>query len=208
MVHFNHILLRDVVYEMIPTLRRRRTHWNVLRQLQSESGVSAESLAVHAACGASGPTVAEALPIVEEAARQRFSIDFAADSTELWQHAVDLHALAGHDDPSAAIVDRAGMVTAMCNLTTALAHRGEVTAARDRRRQAVRLAESIGDRSILLAALTCWRTPWIWATEGKGTLDEAMAAALENALVDAQGAERVALLVASVLEYELSLIHI
>lgn len=201
-VHFNHILLRDVVYEMIPTLRRRRTHWNVLRQLQSESGVSAESLAVHAACGASGLTVAEALPIVEEAARQRFSIDFAADSTELWQHAVDLHALAGHDDPSAAIVDRAGMVTAMCNLTTALAHRGEVTAARDRRRQAVRLAESIGDRSILVAALTCWRTPWIWATEAKGTLDEGMAAALENALVDAQGAERVALLVASVLEYE------
>lgn len=90
----------------------------------------------------------------------------------------------------------------MCNLTTALAHRGEVTAARDRRRQAVRLAESIGDRSILVAALTCWRTPWIWATEAKGTLDEGMAAALENALVDAQGAERVALLVASVLEYE------
>lgn len=199
-VRFSHILMRDVVYDAIPTLRRRRMHWQVFRQLETRAPT--EELAVHAALGATGATVAEALPIVEAAARQRFSTALAADSVELWQRTVDLHLLAGHDAASAPIGDRTALVEARCNLVTALAHRGDVALARENQRDAILLAESLGDRAIMVQALTCWRTPWIWGTQTKGVLDTEIASALDRTLADATGAERVALLVAAVLEYE------
>lgn len=201
-VWFNHVLMRDAVYDSIPTLRRRRTHWRTLEYLQSGGQAPGDVLAVHAALGASGSTASQAVSIVTDAARLRSESELAADSAALWQHAVDLHDLAGHDRPSAPQEDTVAMVYALCELVTALAHRGDITAARTRRAQALRLAETTGDRQVIQAALTCWRTPTIWTTRQKGVADEVMTTALLEALPDTTGADRARLLLTAVFEFE------
>ncbi|RPA06139.1 BTAD domain-containing putative transcriptional regulator [Gordonia sp. OPL2] len=201
-VWFNHVLMRDAVYDSIPTLRRRRFHWRTLEYLRSIGDAPGDVLAVHAALGASGSTAEQAIDIVTESARLRSESELAADSAALWQHAVDLHDLAGHDRQSASPEDRVAMVHALCELVTAMAHRGDITAARTRRAQALRLAQSIGDRQVIQAALTCWRTPTIWTTRQKGVADEVMTRALVEALADSTGADRARLLLTAVFEFE------
>ncbi|MEE4025100.1 BTAD domain-containing putative transcriptional regulator [Gordonia sp. PKS22-38] len=200
-VRFQHVLMRDAVYDSIPTLRRRRLHWRTLEHLRSRTSTAADELAVHAALGATTSSADEALAVVESAARHRFTADLAGDTAQLWQHAVDLHALAGHDQ-SPDVVVRVRMVHALCDLVTALAHRGEISAARVRREQALRLAERVGDPAIVVSALTCWRTPWVWSTRQKGVPDEPMTRAVLDALQTATGADRVRLLIAAVFEIE------
>lgn len=199
---FTHVLMRDAVYDAIPTLRRRRLHWRTMQLLADRNPAVTDELAVHAALGASSNTVADALPIVEEAARHRFSTEFAADSAPLWQHAVDLHDLAGHSRSTASTDDRVRMVHALCDLVTALAHRGDISAARVRREQALRLARTVDDPALVVAALTCWRTPGIWSTRTKGVADEVMTTAVLDALGTATGIDRVRLLISAVFEFE------
>ncbi|MCX2966371.1 AfsR/SARP family transcriptional regulator [Gordonia aquimaris] len=201
-VRFTHVLMRDAVYDAIPTLRRRRLHWRTMQLLAARNPTVTDELAVHAALGASSSTADDALRIVEEAARHRFSSEFAADSAPLWQHAVDLHDLAGHARSTASADDRVRMVHALCDLVTALAHRGEISAARARREDALRLARTVDDPALVVAALTCWRTPWIWSTRTKGVPDEVMTAAVLDALAGATGIDRVRLLISAVFEFE------
>ncbi|AZG47230.1 BTAD domain-containing putative transcriptional regulator [Gordonia insulae] len=201
-VWFNHVLMRDAVYDSIPSLRRRRLHWRTMEYLESVPRTAADELAVHAALGASGSTAERALHVVESAARHRLDSDLAADSAQLWQHAVDLHLLAGHDRDGADTALRVALVGALGDLVTALAHRGEISLARTRREEAVRLARSIGDLAVIRSALTCWRTPTIWTTRVKGIPDEVMTDALQEALPGSTGADRVRLLVTAVFEYE------
>ncbi|MFW0794964.1 BTAD domain-containing putative transcriptional regulator [Gordonia sp. CPCC 205515] len=201
-VRFHHVLMRDAIYDDIPGLRRRRMHWRTGEYLRSLPASSPDELAVHAALGASAATADRALEIVEAAARRRSDGDLAADSAPLWQHAVDLHLLAGHDRPTADHAARAALVTALCELVTALAHRGESVWARQRREQALHLANALDDPQLVVAALTCWRTPWIWSTRTKGVLDEVMVTSLQSALSTASGAERARLLITAVMEYE------
>ncbi|MGV9712766.1 BTAD domain-containing putative transcriptional regulator [Gordonia sp. NPDC003424] len=201
-VRFTHVLMRDAVYDAIPELRRRRLHWRTMEYLRTLTAPVPAELAIHAALGASASTAEQALDIVVQAAGQRIDGDLAADSAPLWQHAVDLHLLAGHDRPSADRAARVALVGALCELVTALAHRGETVVARERREQALHLAESIGDSALVVSALTCWRTPFIWSTRAKGVLDEVVVSALQSALPNASGAQRARLLTTAVMEYE------
>ncbi|MEE3851735.1 BTAD domain-containing putative transcriptional regulator [Gordonia sp. LSe1-13] len=201
-VWFTHVLMRDAVYDSIPTLRRRRLHWRTLEYLQDTGRAPADELAVHAALGASTATAEQAITVVTTAARMRADSDLAADSAQLWQYAVELHELVGHHRETAAVADRVALVHALCDLVTALAHRGDITAARGRRAQALRLAETTGDQSLMLAALTSWRTPTIWTTRLKGVADEVMTSALLAALPGSSGADRARLLLTAVFEFE------
>ncbi|MYR07804.1 AAA family ATPase [Gordonia sp. SID5947] len=199
-VRFNHVLTRDAVYDSIPALRRRRLHWRAFIYLRDRAEVPLDELAHHAALGAGPGTAVEALLVVETAARQRFSLE--ADTAQLWRSAVDLHLMAGHDRPSAARDDRTALVRALCDLVTALAHRGEVSEARARREEALLLARSVGDDDLVLSALTSWRTPTIWTTRPNRLLDDVMSTAVREALPGTSGADRVRLLVTAVFEFE------
>ncbi|NDZ92769.1 AAA family ATPase [Streptomyces sp. SID6673] len=199
-VRFNHVLTRDAVYDSIPALRRRRLHWRAFECLRDRREVPIDELAHHAALGASSGTAAEALDIVESAARQGFALQ--ADTAPLWRSAVDLHVMAGHDRSTADTGDRTALVHALCDLVTALAHRGEVSEARSRREQALLSARSVGDDDLVLSALTCWRTPTIWTTRPNRLLDDVMSTAVREALPGTSGADRVRLLVTAVFEFE------
>lgn len=198
-VVFNHVLMREAIYDAIPALRRRRLHWRVLEHLRSTSDASVDELAHHAALGASPATTSEALSIVEDAARHRFGAD---DTAGLWRSAVDLHAMAGHDRDSAGASDKGAMVQSLCNLVTALAHSGVIGEARSRREEALTLARSVGDDHLVLTALTCWRTPSIWTTRPDRLLDPVMSTAIREMLPHTTGADRAWLLVTAVAEFE------
>ncbi|MGV9714011.1 BTAD domain-containing putative transcriptional regulator [Gordonia sp. NPDC003424] len=201
-VRFNHVLVRDAVYDAIPALRRRRMHWQTMQTLRAQPRPDAEELAHHAALGARSSTVGEALAMVEPVARQRFDTEFKADSVPLWRAAVDLHLMAGHDHADAGVADRIALIDAMRNLVTALAYKGDVTEARTRRNEALRLAQELGDRAVILDVLTCWRTPHIWTTRPQGDADPVMTSAVLEILPATSGADRARLLVTAALEFE------
>lgn len=202
LVVFQHVLIRDALYESIPALRLRRLHWRTMGYLESLPSPDADELAYHAARGATPQTVEHALGHVETAARARFDSEFRADSAPLWRFAVELRDSAGHGEPGAAAADRAALVTALCALVTALAHRGEVSDARSVRARALSLAQRDGDERLALLALTSWRTPRIWTTREQRLADTQMTSAVLAALPGTTGADRVRLLVTAVFEFE------
>ncbi|GAB93774.1 AfsR/SARP family transcriptional regulator [Gordonia rhizosphera] len=201
-VRFNHVLVRDAVYDAIPALRRRRMHWRTMLTLRARARHDPDELAHHAALGAGTSTAVEALTLVEPVARQRFASEFKADSVSLWQAGVDLHRMAGHDHPTADVADRIGLIDAMRNLVTALAYKGDVNEARARRNDALGLAQALGDRDVILDVLTCWRTPHIWTTRPQGGADPVMTSAVLEMLPSVSGAARTRLLVTAAMEFE------
>jgi DNA-binding SARP family transcriptional activator len=202
-VHFNHVLVRDTVYDSIPTLRRRRSHWHVVHYLQQAPGADPDELAHHAALGATAATAKDALELVITAAHARFCTEFKADSADLWRSAVRLHEMAGHGAAGAAAADRAQFIDTLTHLVTALAFRGDDTAeARQRRGQALALARSANDDDLIVAALTSWRAPVIWSTRRQRIADTELITAMMDALPRTTGKDRVYLLVSAVFELE------
>ncbi|MFW0793312.1 BTAD domain-containing putative transcriptional regulator [Gordonia sp. CPCC 205515] len=201
-IRFNHVLVRDAVYDAIPALRRRRMHWQTLQILRARPHHNADELAHHAALGASTSTAVEALGVVEPVARQRFATELKADSASLWQASVDLHRMAGHDHVGAATADRIALIDAMRNLVTALAYKGDVNEARTQRNEALTLARALGDHDVILNVLTCWRTPHVWTTRPQGGADPVMAPVVLDMLPTTTGIDRARLLVTATLEFE------
>ncbi len=201
-VRFNHVLVRDAVYDAIPALRRRRMHWRTMRTLRTRARHDPDELAHHAALGAGTSTATEALLLVEPVAQQRFASEFKADSVPLWRAVIDLHQMAGHVHPTAEVADRIALIDAMRNLVTALAYKGDVNEARARRNEALSLAQALGDREVILDVLTCWRTPHIWTTRPQGDADPVMASAVMEMLPSTTGADRARLMVTAALEFE------
>ncbi|WP_269821560.1 BTAD domain-containing putative transcriptional regulator [Nocardia yamanashiensis] len=102
----------------------------------------------------------------------------------------------------------AGILESMCALVNALAYRGDDSAARGLREQALAVAERLaaarpGVGDPMAAALGSWRSPLIWGTRDKRLPDErmvrALAAALDRPLPPAT---RVRLLITTVFEVE------
>lgn len=202
-VHFNHVLVRDAVYDSIPTLRKRRSHWQIVKYLEQTRGVDPDELAHHAALGAVPDTIERALELVTVAASARFATEFTADSADLWRSAVRLHEMAGHAASAADEAGRSAFVLALTHLVTALAFRGDDTAeARARRGQALAVARELNDDDLVMSALTCWRAPVIWTTRRQRIADTDLIAAMTVALGRATGADRVYLLVSLVFEIE------
>ncbi|MFJ1455818.1 ATP-binding protein [Nocardia sp. N2S4-5] len=208
-IELDHALIRDTVYDGIPTLRRRRMHWGAVEFLERRAAdrtadaADIASLAHHAARGATRTTAAHALGYVAAAARRCDDSGARAAAAEQWQAAVALHELAGHSGDAAEPADRAAMVRTLCALTGALAYFGRNSAARAARARAVQLAEPLGDRPLLVRALTCWRAPVIWGIRDWRTPEPELTAKLDAALAQTDSpAEQAWLLVTSVLESE------
>ncbi|MBF6170593.1 BTAD domain-containing putative transcriptional regulator [Nocardia blacklockiae] len=204
-IALDHALIRDTVYDGIPPLRRRRMHWaavEFLRRRHDGPGDAADltGLAQHAARGATRATAPVALGYVLAAAHR---VGTRAGAAEQWQAALALHELAGHGGETADPEDRAAMVATLCSLTAALAYSGRTGPARNARARAVQLAESLGDRALLVWALTCWRAPVVWGVRDWRTPDPDLLRALETALAEADSPEeRARLLLTLVLESE------
>ncbi|TYQ11101.1 UNVERIFIED_ORG: DNA-binding SARP family transcriptional activator [Gordonia westfalica J30] len=202
-VHFNHVLVRDTVYDSVPALRKRRLHWQIVKFLERVPDADPDELAHHAALGVAPDTLDHAIELVTRAARARFRTEFKADSAESWRSAVLLHESAGHAGADARAADRRALVDALTHLVTALAFRGDDTIeARERRRQALDLARGLGDDDLVMSALTCWRAPVIWTIRRQRVADTELIAAMTDALPRATDVQRVYLLVSAVFELE------
>ncbi|WP_067716156.1 BTAD domain-containing putative transcriptional regulator [Nocardia yamanashiensis] len=146
-------------------------------------------------------TVARAAGYVAAAARTGIGASAEIDSIRLWQTAIDLHELAGHAARDAEHGRRVELSEARCELVAALAGAGRSEAARRARTAAVESAVELGERELVVRALTSWRAPVAWPLRDRLRPD----AAIEHALADALGTaenqwERVALRTAMVFE--------
>ncbi len=208
-IELAHALIRDTVYDAIPTLRRSRMHWAAVELLEqgsadADGGCDLGPLAYHAARGAGRATAERALVHVVAAARRCARRGQRADATGLWRSIVTLHELAGHTKISAARADRLELLDALCELTGALSYDGQAQAARAVRERALDLAEELGGEDLVLCALTCWDAPVIWGVRDWGDTDTRVRDALESALSRVTAEEmRTRLLIAVVYESEL-----
>lgn len=146
-------------------------------------------------------TVARAAGYVAAAARTGIGASADIDSIRLWQTAIDLHELAGHGARDAEHVQQVELSEARCELVAALAGAGRSAAARRARTEAVESAVELGERELVVRALTSWRAPVAWPLRDRLRPDAAIEHALADALETADSPwERVALRTAMVFE--------
>ncbi|MFF0453644.1 BTAD domain-containing putative transcriptional regulator [Nocardia africana] len=165
-IMFAHALIRDTVYAGIPQLRRTRMHQGVLTLLggcRPDDVRAVEVLAHHAVRAATASTADSAVDYITTAARHCVERGMRADAAPLWRTVIELRRLAGHEDADASPADRVACVDAYCELVTASAYAGRISAAREAREQALRLATDLGDGELVVRALTSWRAPVVWA---------------------------------------------
>ncbi|MEV6767180.1 BTAD domain-containing putative transcriptional regulator [Nocardia sp. NPDC051030] len=130
-ITFDHALVRETVYYGIPVLRRARMHWAAFELLSSAGptntppslpavprGRDIDTLAHHAALGASPETALLALEFVRAAAEQCVERRMRADAVRRWRSVLSLHELAGHIAPPATRSDRAAARESAGDLST------------------------------------------------------------------------------------------
>ena len=190
-VRFTHALLRDVLYDDMPMLRRRRLHARVLTALEDLGSPDVAALGHHALAAATPATAPRAAGYAAAAARQAADLYAHREAATLFRGALDAGPL-----PPALRHDL------LCGLTSALANAGDVLAARTARTEALAAAELAGEPSA--AALTAYDAPVAWTIRADRAVDTAIVTALEAALGEAgmSAATRCRLLVALVYELE------
>ncbi|MET7420221.1 BTAD domain-containing putative transcriptional regulator [Dactylosporangium sp. NPDC005555] len=196
-VRFTHALLRDVLYDDMPLLRRRRLHARVLAALeeqltqQSPPGGHALTAALghHALAAATPATAGKAAGYAADAARQAAALYAHREAATLFRGALD----AGPLPPT----QRHDL---LCGLTSALANAGDVLAARAARAEAIAAAALAGVPAA--TALTAYDAPVAWTIRADRAVDTDLVAHLEAALTSAAPAVRCRLLVALVYELE------
>lgn len=169
-VRFTHALLRDVLYDDMPLLRRRRLHARVLDVLSAAAEPDVAALGHHALAAATPATAAVAAGHAAAAARQAAALYAHREAAGLFRGALDAGPL-----PPALRHDL------LCGLTSALANAGDVTAARAARAEAIAAAALAGVPSV--AALTAYDAPVAWTIRADRTIDTALVAQLEAALL-------------------------
>ncbi|MEV0130919.1 BTAD domain-containing putative transcriptional regulator [Dactylosporangium sp. NPDC050688] len=189
-VRFTHALLRDVLYDDMPLLRRRRLHARVLAALEELGSADVAALGHHALAAATPATAGTAAGYAAAAARQATALYAHREAATLYRGALD----AGPLPPG----QRHDL---LCGLTSALANAGDVTAARAARAEALRAAAVAGVPAY--AALTAYDAPVAWTIRADRAVDTALVAELEAAFTTApDAATRCRLLVALVYELE------
>ncbi|MGY1690342.1 BTAD domain-containing putative transcriptional regulator [Geodermatophilus sp. SYSU D01105] len=199
-VRFTHALVRDVLYEDTPLLRRGRVHAAALAVLRDSDGVDAATLAHHAVAAAGPRTAADAVPYVAAAAREAGRMGAAAEEARQWAAARGLLELAG----------RRGTADELAVLLPSIpahARAGDALTARAQQRDAVRAARRLGRRDLLVAALAAWDAPLVWTVRDNGAQDPELLDPLLELLEtptgdDLPGDVRCRLLVALVREVE------
>ncbi|MDG6105177.1 BTAD domain-containing putative transcriptional regulator [Dactylosporangium aurantiacum] len=173
-VRFTHALLRDVLYDDMPLLRRRRLHARVLTALEELGSADVAALGYHALAAATPATADTAAGYAAAAARQATGLYAHREAATLYRGALDAGPL-----PPARRHDL------LCGLTSALANAGDVTAARAARAEALRAAADAGVPAY--AALTAYDAPVAWTIRAERAVDTALVAQLEAALAASPG---------------------
>ncbi|MEV4517970.1 BTAD domain-containing putative transcriptional regulator [Dactylosporangium sp. NPDC049525] len=174
-VRFTHALLRDVLYDDMPLLRRRRLHARVLAALESLRSVDVAALGHHALAAATPATAPTAAGYAAAAARQAAGLYAHREAATLFRGALEagpLPPVLRHD--------------LLCGLTSALANAGDVLAARAARAEALVAAGLAGVPAG--AALTAYDAPVAWTIRADRAVDTELVAALEAALAATSGA--------------------
>jgi DNA-binding SARP family transcriptional activator len=170
---FAHALVRDTLYTAIPPTRRARVHGRVAESLED---VPAKETEVARHWLAAGPAHAgrawRAAVIAADGARRVYAYEEAA---VLLRDA--LTALT--QDSAATATDRYDLLLA---LTEALRLAGDWAAARVVAHDAIAMAETLGDVTLLARAATATSTDAVWQAAAHGVVDDFTVAALRRAL--------------------------
>ncbi|GEM32898.1 hypothetical protein NN3_39050 [Nocardia neocaledoniensis NBRC 108232] len=102
-----------------------------------------DAMAHHAIAGAVTSTADHALRYVLAAARRRTARRAHQDAEPLWRAALELHARAGHDSPTATRPDRLAALATRCALINALAYGGNDDQARRLRAESLTIARAL-----------------------------------------------------------------
>nr|BFE58589.1 hypothetical protein GCM10020063_031150 [Dactylosporangium thailandense] len=142
-VRFGHALLRDVLYDDMPQLRRRRLHERVLNVLERTNPGDVAALGHHALAAATPASAVRAARHGSAAARQAAAYFAHREAAQLYAAALDALGLQrpGSGDQGA---DTASLrLDLLCGLTSARANSGDAIGARTVRWDAVLAAAAV-----------------------------------------------------------------
>ncbi|GAA2360859.1 BTAD domain-containing putative transcriptional regulator [Dactylosporangium salmoneum] len=196
-VRFGHALLRDVLYDDMPKLRRRRLHERVLAVLERVRPADVAALGHHARAAASPATAARAAAHAAAAARQAAALFAHGEAAQLYAGALDALAMQQPADPAL-------RVDLLCGLVSARANSGDAIAARSARAEAVEAARQLPGAEPLARALGAFDAPVAWTIRLHRLLDRDLVDLYEDTLAraDVPAALRCRMLVALVYEIE------
>ncbi|UWP78559.1 AAA family ATPase [Dactylosporangium fulvum] len=198
LVRFTHALLRDVLYDDMPLLRRRRLHERVLATLETSRPGDAAALGHHALAAVTPASAARTAGHAAAAARQAAALHAHREAAALWQGALDALALLPEPDPRQRL-------DLLCGLVSARANAGDVAGARTARDEAVTVARTLPGIAPLRRALSTFDAPVSWSIRRARYVDRPLVALLEDALAADPAPDprlRCRLLVALVYELE------
>ncbi|WP_433223497.1 BTAD domain-containing putative transcriptional regulator [Dactylosporangium sp. CS-047395] len=223
-VRFGHALLRDVLYDDMPQLRRRRLHERVLTVLERTNPDDVAALGHHALAAATPATAVRAAGHAVAAARQAAGLSAHSEAAQLYAAALDALGLRRPASADPGEHPGALRLDLLCGLTSARANSGDMLGARAARWDAVRAATELGvpdaagaagaagatgaDRAAdvepLARALAAFDAPVAWSIRVARVIDRPLVGLLEQTLArpGLPARLRVRMLVALVYELE------
>ncbi|MHC1558743.1 BTAD domain-containing putative transcriptional regulator [Actinomycetospora sp. C-140] len=188
-VRFDHDLVREVLYDDVPALRRGRVHARVLAVLSDRRPGDHGALAHHALAAGSSVDAVRVLDHVEAAAARARRQDAPRAAADLLAAALDRR-----DVTDGTAVDPTRRVALRAAHAAAAAHAGSTVEAVRSRRRAIEEADT---RQLLTTAVTCLDAPVSFSLSEGGEPDDAVVAAVDRLLDGpAAPADRVRLLAA------------
>ncbi|MFG1873657.1 BTAD domain-containing putative transcriptional regulator [Sphaerisporangium sp. NPDC049003] len=166
-LRFAHALVRDTFYDDISGLRRTRTHARVAAALEALRSDEVAALAHHFAAGGERVKAAHYAVLAAERAERRFAYSEAA---ALWDRA--LHLGDGED------------LELLMRRVRALALANELSAAREHREQAVRLALPLGDPELTARVIVAFDVPALWSIREYGVVSHEIVQVVEHTLAE------------------------
>ena len=203
-VRFSHVLVRDIVYQDLPGLRKVALHAAVLRLLVRIRPGDTFALAHHALASA-GPASARSAAIRgAEAGRAALDAFAYGQAATLLASAIEVLGRSAAPGRDPAGQDELPL-DLLCMLVSAQGHTGDVGAARQSRELAIRLARGLGGQSYLVRAYCAYDAPTLWTNRQYQEPDHDLIAGVEAVLATVSHgdrADRCRLLTTLVLETE------
>ncbi|MGN9913868.1 BTAD domain-containing putative transcriptional regulator [Phytohabitans sp. LJ34] len=196
-VAFPHALVREALYESVPQLRRGRLHARAATALEHSTPHDVATLAHHFEAANSPQLAASAsryAALAAEEAQRRYAY---RDADRLWQKA-----LAARDRAGGTPTERLRLLLGRVH---ALAHAGELVAARALRDETLREAAAVDDPLLTARVLASFDVPTLWTNRPYGTVNAAVIALTTRTLArlpDGDSEPRGRLLVNLALELE------
>jgi hypothetical protein len=172
-IRFAHALVRDTLYASMSRLRRSRIHARTAQAIERHNQGDVAALAYHFTEADGDPdTAARYCRLAAEQAEQKFAYPEAG---RLWEQAITCLDKSGGSPAQ----DRLELVL---GLVRALAHTGQLTRARSRRRDAIRAALPLDDPAVLAQVITAFDTPTLWPTHEYHVTDHELVEVVEQTL--------------------------